>query len=31
MYIPNLKEADIRRQSVISGHDMAALPMALGF
>lgn len=31
MYIPNLKESDIRRQSVISGHDMRALSMALGF
>jgi len=31
MYIPNLREQDIKRQAVISGHDMAALGMALGF
>lgn len=31
MYIPNLKEGNIRRMSVISGHDMGALAMALGF
>ena len=31
MYIPNLKEENISRQSIISGHDMAALSMALGF
>jgi hypothetical protein len=31
MYIPNLKEENIIRQSIISGHDMAALSMALGF
>jgi hypothetical protein len=31
MYIPNLKEENIRRQAVISGHDMGALAMALGF
>ncbi|MGA0601279.1 hypothetical protein ACO2Q3_11315 [Caulobacter sp. KR2-114] len=31
MYIPNLKEEHIARESVISGHDMAALSMALGF
>lgn len=31
LYIPNLKEADIKRASVISAHDMVALGMALGF
>ena len=30
-YIPNLKEADIKRSSVIDAHDMVALGMALGF
>jgi hypothetical protein len=31
MYIPNLKDEHIERGGVISGHDMDALAMALGF
>ena len=31
MFIPNLTDAHIERSSVISGHDMHALGMALGF
>ncbi len=31
MYIPNLTDQNIKRSSIISGHDMAALAMALGF
>jgi hypothetical protein len=31
LYVPNLKESDIKRSSVISAHDMVALGMAFGF
>ncbi len=31
MFIPNLTDNHIKRSSVISGHDMHALGMALGF
>ena len=31
MFIPNLTDTHIKRSSVISGHDMHALGMALGF
>ncbi|WP_043363154.1 hypothetical protein [Belnapia sp. F-4-1] len=30
LYIPNLRDKDIKRSSVISAHDMTALGMALG-
>ena len=31
MFIPNLKDEHIKRAAIISGHDMVALGMALGF
>jgi hypothetical protein len=31
LYIPDLKETDVKRASIISAHDMTALGMALGF